>query len=367
VAAQSGAVDKPQLEAVRAHYEKAQDYERTNDWPAAEQEWRLVIKLVPKDARAWVNLGVALNRQNKSREAIGAWTQATTIDPKLAGAHFNLGLALVRSNEFAAAINPLKVALMLESDNDAARRALALALVGLERFPEASREIARLLARSPRDATLLEMAAQCFMRQRRYGEATIVLKRRLDLGNETSQLWAQYGDALDGANRTIEALEAYKRAVALAPDSTITRYGLGYLYWKLYRYDEAERELTEVLHRDSKDARAAFTLGDLYLTKGDAKRALPFLEMAAQDYPAEFDTRFALGRALVLTGESKRGIEELRAAVRLDDSISDGHFQLGRALVQAGSSDEGKRELDRARKLQEATRDAERKRFGKKP
>jgi hypothetical protein len=49
-----------------------------------------------------------------------------------------------------------------------------------------------------------------------------------------------------------------------------------------------------VLRRDSTDSRAPFTLGDLYVTKGDAKRALPFLEMATRDYPAEFDTRFAL-------------------------------------------------------------------------
>jgi tetratricopeptide (TPR) repeat protein len=137
------------------------------------------------------------------------------------------------------------------------------------------------------------------------------------------------------------------------------RYGLGYLYWKLYRYDEAERELTEVLRRDPKDARAAFTLGDLYLTKGDAKRALPLLELAALGYPEEFDTHFALGRALLQTGEQKRGIEELRAAVKLGDTIADGHFQLGRALMQAGEREEGKRELDRARDLNNAKRASE--------
>ena len=342
-AAQPATAEK--AEAVRARYESAQAYERASDWLSAEREWRKVIELQPDDARVWVNLGVALNRQSKWQEAIDVWTKASVLDPKLAGAHFNLGLALVRRSEFAAAIKPLKIALVLE----------------------ATREIARLLAHQPRDATLLEMAAQSLMRQTRYAEATIVLKRRLDLGSETSQLWAQYGDALDGAKRTPEALEAYRHAVDLAPDSISTRYGLGYLYWKQYRYDEAERELTEVLRRDPNLARAAFTLGDLYLTKGDAKRALPFLEMAARDYPAEFDTRLALGRALLLTGESKRGIEELSAAVKLDDSISDGHFQLGRALMQTGSREEGKRELDRARKLQDAQRAAERERFGKKP
>jgi tetratricopeptide (TPR) repeat protein len=359
VAPQSVNIEKQQTKGVRAHYEAAQGFERAGDWAAAEREWQTVLKLAPDDARAWVNLGVALNHQDKSREAIDSWTRAAALDPNLAGAHFNLGLALVRNNEFAGAINPLRRALALDAENDAARRALALALTGTGQFQEASREIARLLVRSPRDPALLEMSAQVFMRQRRFVEAAIVLKRRLDLDNQTSQLWAEYGDALDGATRTPEALEAYKRAVELAPDETSTRYGLGYLYWKLYRYDEAERELAEVLRRDSRDARAAFTLGDLYLTKGDAKRALPFLEMAARDYPSEFDTRFALGRALLQTGEQTRGIEELRAAVKLDDSIADGHFQLGRALLRAGENEEGKRELERARELNNSKRASE--------
>ena len=204
------------------------------------------------------------------------------------------------------------------------------------------------------------------MRQQRYAEALSILRRRLDLGNETSQLWAQYGDALDGAGRTPEAAEAYRKAVALDPVSTLTRYGLGYLYWKLYRYDDAERELTEVLRRDPKDPRAAFTLGDLYLTKGDARTAIPWLETAAAVYPNEFDTRFALGRALVLTGNSERGIQELRAAVKLDESIADGHFQLGRALIKAGAKEEGKLELDKAQGLHEKKREVEGERFRKK-
>jgi Flp pilus assembly protein TadD len=202
------ATDPQKIEELRAHYATAQSFESANDWAAAEREWQVVIKLVPQDAHAWVNLGVALNRQNKPDEAIDAWTQAATLDPKLAGAHFNLGLAGVRRNEFAAAIGPLKLALALEPENSGARRALALALIGLERFPEASREVAQLLARAPRDAALLELAAQPFMQQDGYPEATIVLKRRLDLGNGTSHLWAQYGDALDGSSRTAEAVEA---------------------------------------------------------------------------------------------------------------------------------------------------------------
>src|SRR5918997_451808 len=108
VMAQPASSEKQQqIEEVRAHYREAQAYERAGDWAAAEREWQIVIKLASEDARAWVNLGVALNRQNKSGEAIKAWERAASLDPKLAGAHFNLGVAHVRNNEFAQSINPL--------------------------------------------------------------------------------------------------------------------------------------------------------------------------------------------------------------------------------------------------------------------
>ena len=368
VAAQAGDAGQGRQSAeVGAHYAAAQTHERAGDWVAAEREWILAISGDPQNARAWVNLGVALNRQNKAKEAINAWTRAIKLDRKLAGAYFNIGLVRIRNGEYVAALAPLKQALLLEPENEVARRALVLALIALERFQEASREIARLLVRFPRDASLLELAAQSFMRQRRYAEAIVVLRRRLDLENATARDWAMYGDALDGARRTIEAVAAYERAVALAPDSNATQYGLGYLYWKLYRYDEAERVLKEVLRRDPQMARAAFTLGDLYLTKGEHARALPLLEQAARAYPEEFDTRFALGRALVSIGNIKRGIEELRAAVRLDGQIADGHFQLGRALMQDKQTEEGKRELERARELNDAKRAAEGERTLTKP
>lgn len=370
VSAQSiGADERDKIAKIRAHYEAAQNLERANLWAAAENEWRKTIDLAPTDARAWVNLGITLNHQNKISEAIDAYIRAATIEPKLTGAHFNLGLLYLKNQNFIAAVAPIQRAVALEPDNETTRRALVVALIGVEKFQEASREIAFLLAHNPRDTTLLELAAQTLMRQRRYPEAATVLKRRLELENATGKLWAEYGDALDGAKRTPEALAAYERAVALAPDDATTRYGLGYLYWKLYRYAEAERELKEVLRRDATNARAAFTLGDLYLTRGtkeDVARAVPLLEQALKVYPNEFDPHFALGRALLILNQMPRAIEELRAAVGLDDSIADGHFRLGRALMQSGQRDEAARELARARELNNAKQNAERARFLRK-
>ena len=190
--AQSENEQSGKLQEIRSYYETAQRFEHEGNWVEAEKAWRAAIKLADTDARAWTNLGVTLNRQARRTEAIEAWKHAIALAPELDGPYFNVGLALTKSGDYAGAVAPLQKALRIEPANEGARRALVAAFIGLERFREATREIAQLLAREPRDAGLLELAAQTFMRQRRYAEAVLVLRRRLDLANDTSQLWAQW-------------------------------------------------------------------------------------------------------------------------------------------------------------------------------
>ncbi|MFN2514274.1 MAG: tetratricopeptide repeat protein, partial [Pyrinomonadaceae bacterium] len=60
-----GQTDKSRLAQVRAHYETARTFESKGNWIEAEKAWRAALELAPDDARAWTNLGVALNRQHK--------------------------------------------------------------------------------------------------------------------------------------------------------------------------------------------------------------------------------------------------------------------------------------------------------------
>ena len=126
ISAHAQAVTADKLEQVRTYYGIAQKFENENNWTEAERAWRAVLKLATDDARAWTNLGVALNRQNKTSEALEAWKKAIAIDAKLPGPYFNIGLTLVRRQDYATAINHLRQALALDPNNDGARRAVEL-------------------------------------------------------------------------------------------------------------------------------------------------------------------------------------------------------------------------------------------------
>ncbi len=275
------------------------------------------------------------------------------------GERMQTGFRLLQSEDFQSAAASFSDILRAEPMNDKARLGLAIALIGLEKPAEASREIARLLTRAPKDIKLLEMAAQTFRQQQRFAETEKVLKRRLDLGDAAADWWALYGDALDAQKKTAEAVSAYQQAVKINPDSINYRYALGSLYWKQIRYDEATREFTEILRREPNEPRASFNLGDIYLTNREAAKAVPLLEIAVKSFPEEFDTRFALGRAYLLTDKYQTAVEQFEVAVKLRPEIAEGFYQLGLALQKAGRRETSQIAFKKAQELQKIKRDSE--------
>lgn len=270
------------------------------------------------------------------------------------------GLKLLREERFEPAVRKFSDILRGEPNNFEARLGLSIALIGVDKFAEATREIAKLLAHSPNDKRLLEMAAQTFLQQKRYIEAEKVLKRRLDLGDETAELWALYADSLDAQKKTIQAVSAYEKAVRLSPDSINFQYALGSLYWKQVRYDDAERVFLDILRRQPNEPRASFNLGDIYLTKGEAARSIPYLETASKSFSDEYDTHLALGRAYLATNAYDKAIEQLEIAVKLRPEIPEGFYQLGLALQKSGRREDAKVAFKNAQVLQDTKRASER-------
>ncbi len=267
-------------------------------------------------------------------------------------AQLGTGFEYIKTRNFQSAYKTFKEILDKDAGNDQARRGLVIALIGTDKFAEASREIAKLLAKFPNDINLLEISARTFWQQQRYVEAEIVLKRRLALNAESSELWALYGDVSDAQKKPEQAISAYQKAVLLKPDSITLLYALGSLYWKSIRYDEAEKIFSDILQREPNEPRASFNLGDIYLTKGEFAKAVPLLEVAAKAFPAEFDTRFALGRAYLATNKPAPAITEFESAIKLNDQVSEGYFYLGRALQRVGRKDEAKKAVVKAQELQ---------------
>ena len=172
------------------------------------------------------------------------------------------------------------------------------------------------------------------------------------------------GEARDNAGDTEGAIREFKRAIEASDSPTLPelRFALGYVLWKLRRYDQAEPEFRRELERDRNHSRSIYYLGNIALSRGDWKSALPLLERAAGAMPQDFSARYDLGKALLQEGQMTRAVDELLTAIALNSKNSGVHYQLALAYRRLKREDEAQREFTLARELNKAEReDLERK------
>ena len=116
--------------------------------------------------------------------------------------------------------------------------------------------------------------------------------------------WMQYGSALDQAGQWEKAEPALARAVALAPDEPLALNYLGYARVMRGQDVAAATKLLETASRIApNNPSITDSLGWAYHMAGQSRRALPLLERAAAEEPANAeiaehlgDVYWALGR-----------------------------------------------------------------------
>jgi tetratricopeptide (TPR) repeat protein len=160
-------------------------------------------------------------------------------------------------------------------------------------------------------------------------------------------------EALDGLERTPEAILEFEAAIKAAPREPDLHFGLGYLHWKTHQYDEAKSDFENELSIDSNNAQALAYLGDIEMKANNFDRALTLLSKAVQ---ARGDIRIAyIDMGAILTDQKHYpdAITALQHAEKLDPAQPDAHFRLGRVYQAMGNKTASQREFAKVRELHE--------------
>ena len=160
---------------------EAQAAESRQDWPAAEQSYLALVKLLPTRAELLVNLGAVYSRQGKTVDAIEAFKRSAQLNPNLFQAHLNLGVNYFKSGRYDDAVKSLRRTLVIEPSQAQARELLALSLIALEKFQEAVIELELLYTSRPNNPAILQGLGQSYMRLKTYDKAVARLTELVNL------------------------------------------------------------------------------------------------------------------------------------------------------------------------------------------
>ena len=204
-------------------------------------------------------------------------------------------------------------------------------------------------------------------------------------GNQ-ADIYAERGDKYFHAGDYPNAIEAYKKAIALDAKLGLAYYGLGLCYhqqqqwqlaidnWKqaqallepeaamllvmgadyyhLKEYGEALKAFNDVialLPSDLDQAMAKYWMGVIYNETGQPEKALHPLWQAMNLKPDDPDFNFELGNALYGVKQFSDAVQAFKGAIRLRPNFAMAYYDLGTVYLAMHPKDDA---LDTYRKLQ---------------
>jgi tetratricopeptide (TPR) repeat protein len=274
-------------------------YRDQENYPAAVEAFRKMIPLGEDNAKTGYQDVIDTYREAKE------WSQATS-EAKEAAQKMpdDREIRMVLDAQLADTGDPEKpladVRSLLKGNADDREVYVRLAIMytRLKRWSDAEQSLdkAERLATKPEDKEYVSfLRGSTFEREKKYDQAESEFKKVI-AANPQSAVTLNYLGYMN-ADRGVEledSLQQIKLAVSLDPTNAAYLDSLGWAYFKLGKYDLAEKELNKASLRMSSDPTVQDHLGDLFQKTGRLKLAAAHWERAVAEWnktvPAEVDT-----------------------------------------------------------------------------
>ena len=305
---------------------------KLNRAPEAETTLRQVLELAPTFAKPHEDLGHLLVQQERAAEALPLLERATRLDPKLERAWFTLGKALALLGRGADADRAFEKCFELSPE----RRLMALAAEHQKenRPEEAQKLYRRVLHHNPRNVDALRLLALVALQAGHDVEAENLLQQAIALAPDFVNAWLdlgrlrkeqdRYGAALECFDRAIaldatnaqahylrastltpaafthEAIEAFRRCLALKPDHIGAQLGLGHVLKAVGRYDDAVAAYNDCIRERPEFGETYWSLANLKTYRFDDPMVADMEQRLADGgltTQSEVNFLFALGKA----------------------------------------------------------------------
>jgi len=209
----------------------------------AMKSFRRALAIDPWHGLARYNLALALNRSDRTTEAIDELKKTLAIDAR-AETHYMLGVMYSHQGEFDAAARELKAAIAADPRSAEAHAALGAIFRARRDWENAERELRRAIAINPDPATGYTLAQVLQQRGDSVGATAVLaeaeqLRHQREQDQQASVLTSVGSAKFDGGDFSA-ALELFRRAVAASGQYAPAYYQMGRALQRLGREQEAK-------------------------------------------------------------------------------------------------------------------------------
>ena len=296
-----------------------------NDLTEAKSKFLKAIELNPKNATAYIYLGIIDDRSGDFKSAEARFAAAVKADPRSSSAHNNHGASLLKLGRTKEAASEFVSSLNLDKNQPNA-------LVNLAQL--------RLTSGSPADLTeALDLFDRAF-KLRPDGEtarALVVISLRLEKRDAAANYYRQYaafvtpqgdhvfsapsraelGAALLENELTAEAILELTAALNAEPSNVETILRLGRAHLAANNIPMAGRVLEGAVARGIDNAAIYALLASVYEKSGHMEHAIPAMRLAIQKDPQSEQYRFSYGMLLISALAPDAAVIRLKEALEL--------------------------------------------------
>jgi tetratricopeptide (TPR) repeat protein len=254
---------------------------------------------------ALARANVACNRISSANEI---FRRVTHLDPKNAQAWYGLGIT-----DRLLAEAKLKAARQNNSDSEEARRDTKQSQVLMNDFQTS---VSTAMQLDPESVQANMIFGESFRIAERYGEAVREYKTATEKAPGLAAAWAGLATSQSAAGDDGSALKTAERARKLDRNDPDTSTLIAAIYVRMGNFDEAEPYAREALRIKPDLSSAHVVLAKIHINRGQTQRALEELQTAEKD-DVDGSTHYLLATTLRKLGRSEQASQAMQEYSRL--------------------------------------------------
>ena len=293
-----------------------------------------------RDYRAALARGDAAARDEQTFGAIEAYSGAIALRSDAMLPHLRRGEIYQRRGELEEAARDFRVAATLDPTATRPLEALGDVLYEMKRFERAADTYARNLKVDDQSASVSYKLALAQYRMGDLDAALATLASTLSLSDGSADAHYLMGLCLRDRRRTSEAIDAFQRAVAVAPGHIPAREELADMYGSVERRTEEIEQLQMIASLDREHVERQVALGLAQARAGQEEVAVVTLGGALERSPGQPAVYRALGQVWLDRAQAhddrvflSKALEALGRVATSPDATSDVLTIYGRALL----------------------------------
>ncbi len=243
--------------------------------PFAQRVFERISQRHPKDWRAFWFLGaIGAITKNDSLSLVN-FRRVTELASWNVDGWVYLSSVFLEKNDFHSVVTVLESALRTLPEDPRVNSILGIAYSRLGRTEEAIRVLERARSIDPKDLNTITQLALIYDGLKRYDESDSLYEAALRLDPNNHLTLNNYGYSLSERGIQLQrALEMAKKAIEQQPENQSYLDTIGWVYFQLGMYTEAEKFVQKAIDKGNANAVLYEHLGDIYARMNDNERAL---------------------------------------------------------------------------------------------